>query len=303
MSTMLARVVNPATDGATARVPNAPMSFLRLGATAAPRRRLFCLPFAGGGAAVFRPWAKALPGDVELMAVQLPGREARLRERPLDRIEAIVEAVRPAVLAAADLPYAIFGHSMGALVAFELALALEAAGGRPPSRLFVSARRAPDEADEQPPMDALADERFLDEMQRRYGGVPAVVRQEPELMALLLPTLRADIRALERYAPSGPSGTRRVRCPVHVYGGADDQHPRPVQLAGWERVADGPVRVRVFAGDHFYLTTARDALVADIAAHWPAPDSTEPRLTEPRLTNVPTAEAPTSRAPMSTGRA
>ena len=91
------------------------------------------------------------------------------------------------------------------------------------------------------------------------------IRQEPELLALLLPVLRADIRAIECYAPDPD---RRVRCPVQVYGGIDDRHPVPAQLGGWQRVAEREVRVRLFAGDHFYLTTQRDALTADIAARW-----------------------------------
>jgi medium-chain acyl-[acyl-carrier-protein] hydrolase len=179
----------------------------------------------------------------------------------------MVTAVQPLVAAASDLPYAIFGHSMGALVAFELTLALEAAGARAPSHLFVSARRPPDEPDPEPPVHALPQEEFLDELQRRYGGVPEAVRQERELLELLLPTLRADIRAIERYAPSS---RRRVRCPVHVYGGSEDRHPTPSQLPGWQRVADRDVRVRLFAGDHFYLNLQRDALMSDIVASWAA---------------------------------
>ena len=243
-------------------------TLLRFGTGSAARRRLFCIPYAGGGAGAFRWWVKDLPDDIELVAVQLPGRESRLRERPLDSIPDMVAAVQPIITAASDLPYAIFGHSMGALVAFELTLALEAAGAHVPSRLFVSARRPPDEPDSNPPVHALPQDEFLDELQRRYGGVPEAVRQEVELLALLLPTLRADIRAIELYTPSRP---RKVQCPVHVYGGSEDRYPAPAQLPGWQRVADREVRVRLFAGDHFYLNTQRDALTADIAAHW-SPD-------------------------------
>ena len=244
---------------------SAPVPFLRLGNTTAPRRRLFCLPFAGGGAAPFRPWARTLPPDVELMVAQLPGRESRLRDRPFDAIEEMASAVLPTIVALSEVPYAIFGHSMGALVAFELTLALEDAGVRPPSHLFVSSRRSPCEPDAEPPVHVLSGDAFLDELQRRYGAIPDVVRQEPELLELLLPVLRADIRAVERYASSGD---RKVRCPVCVYGGADDRRPTPAQLAGWQDVAEREVRVRVFAGDHFYLNTQRDALTADIVASW-----------------------------------
>ena len=114
-------------------------------------------------------------------------------------------------------------------------------------------------------MHGLADADFLDELQRRYSAVPDVVRQEPELLALLLPVLRADVRAIETYAPLTD---RKVRCPVHVYGGRDDRHPRPDQLPGWQRVAEREVRVRVFPGDHFYVAAQRDALAEDMAACW-----------------------------------
>jgi medium-chain acyl-[acyl-carrier-protein] hydrolase len=248
--------------------PTRPLStsLVRLGARGTPRRRLICLPFAGGGVAPYRPWLRALPDDVELLAAALPGRETRLREQPLEAIDDMVEAIAPAVAAVAgELPYAIFGHSMGALVAFELTLALESLDVRGPSHLFVSAHRPPDEAEELPPINDLPDAEFLDELQRRYNAVPEAVRSEPELLALLLPALRADLRAIERYMAR--PGTR-VRCPVHVYGGLDDRHPVPAQLPGWTRVAERPIRTRLFAGDHFYLTSQRDALAADIAAHW-----------------------------------
>ena len=239
-------------------------ALIRIAGPHAPRRRLICLPFAGGGIGAFRAWGKRLPDDIELLGVQLPGRESRLREAPFDAIADIVSAVLPGVAAASRVPTALFGHSMGALVAYELTLALEASDGPAPAHLFVSARRSPDEPDPEPPVHALPDTTFLDELQLRYGAVPDAVRQEPELLALLLPALRADIRAIECYTP----GTRKVRCPVAVYGGAEDRHPLPAQLAGWQRVAESQIRVRLFEGDHFYLTSQRDALVDDIAARW-----------------------------------
>jgi surfactin synthase thioesterase subunit len=226
---------------------------------------LICVPFAGGGVAAFRGWSGGLPEDVELLVVQLPGREARLREPPFDNIPEIVDAVRAVVGQASELPYALFGHSMGALVAFELALSLEAGPGRGPDHLFVSARRPPDEPEPDPPVHGLPDDAFVDELQRRYRAIPDAVRQEPELLALLLPTLRADIRAIERYAPSSP---RKVRCPVHVFGGVQDSYPRPAQLPGWQRVAEHGVRVRLFPGNHFYLAEQQAALLADISATW-----------------------------------
>lgn len=240
---------------------------LRLGARQAPQRRLFCMPYAGGGVAPYRLWFRTLPADIEVLALQLPGREARLRESPLTSIARMVDVVRPAVEAASDLPYAIFGHSMGALIAFELAAALERRDVRPPSHLFVSARRSPEELDTRTPIHGLPEGEFLDEMQARYGAVPDAIRSERELLDLLLPVVRADICAVETYSMSPET---RVRCPVDVYGGVDDVHPSPAQLPRWERVAERPVRVRLFEGDHFFVNTRRDALTADIAARWTA---------------------------------
>jgi surfactin synthase thioesterase subunit len=238
---------------------------LRLGATN-PARRLFCIPYAGGGAGAYRWWPKWLPGDIELQALQLPGRESRLRERPFESIEECVASALPVLAAGSDLPYAIFGHSMGALIAFELTLALQRHGVAPPEHLFVSGRRAPDEPDPEPPVHGLKDDEFLDELQRRYGAVPQAVREEPELLALLLPTLRADIGAIERYAMRPGA---RVTCPIHVYGGTLDRHPRPDQLPAWQGVAATPIRVREFEGDHFYLSSQAASLLADIAGAWP----------------------------------
>jgi surfactin synthase thioesterase subunit len=253
---------------------------VRFDAAGTARRRLFCLPFAGGGPATYRLWPRSLPDDVEVVALQLPGRDPSSRQRPPDSIAELVDSTTEAVLAvdrADPLPFAVFGHSMGALIAFEMTLRLEraAADGSAlraagtsttvpsPSQLFVSGRRPPDEPHRGEPIHGLDDEPFLDAMQETYGGVPAVVRNEPDLLALFLPALRADIRALETYEPVGG---RLVRCPIHVYGGADDRHPRPSQLSGWQRAAAREISVRVFDGDHFYLTAgAREALTGEIA--------------------------------------
>jgi len=250
----------PASPPSSAPVASA----LRFATVAQPRWRLFCFPFAGGGAAGYRTWHRTLPDDVDVVAIQLPGRDAHRRERPLDRIADMVRAARPVVEADSDLPYALFGHSMGALVAYELTVALEREGQSPPSHLFLSSRRPPDEQPDAPPIHALPDEEFLDLLQGRYGGVPEVVRREPDLLALLLPTLRADVAAIETYAPLTD---RSVACPVRVYGGEHDRHPRPEQLPGWQRFADREVGVRLFPGDHFYLSAHQAELTADLATH------------------------------------
>ena len=116
------------------------------------------------------------------------------------------------------------------------------------------------------PVHTFNDTDFLDAMQTRFSAIPDAVRNEPELLALVLPILRADIRAVETYAPKAG---RRVYCPVRVYGGTTDTHPRPAQLAGWQRATMQPITVRTFEGDHFYLNPHRAALLADLVASWP----------------------------------
>jgi medium-chain acyl-[acyl-carrier-protein] hydrolase len=249
-------------------VTGARSTLIRFAATGTPRRRVFCLPFAGGGPATYRLWPKSLPTDVDVIAIQLPGRDPSSRQRPLDSISDLVSSVASATAALHEdnpLPFTIFGHSMGALIAFELTVALERSGGPAPERLFVSGRRPPDLLHEGPTIHGLADDAFLDQMQALYGGVPDVIRNEPELIAMLLPALRADVRAFETYVPIAP---RPVRCPMHVYGGVSDTHPTPSLLSGWQRFAEHPVTVRTFDGDHFYLNTSREALTSDIARHW-----------------------------------
>lgn len=235
---------------------------IRFGRLAKARARLFCFPYAGVGASAYRLWGKSLP-DFDVIALQMPGREGRLAEPPFESIEAMVSVALPVIRAHADLPFAIFGHSMGALVAFEVALALEAAGDAVPIHLFVSARRPADAPERDTLLNQLPDAELLAALEQRYGGVPTAILQEEELLRLLLPTMRADLKAIESYAPRAD---RQVRCRITVYGGANDRRPYPTELPGWQRMSEHPTRVRVFDGDHFYLASQRDALLTDVAA-------------------------------------
>lgn len=225
--------------------------------------RLFCFPYAGAGASVYRAWGEELPADVEICALQAPGREARLREPPLDDLGELVgrtaEHIRPLL----DLPAVFFGHSMGAVVAFELTRTLEADHGSPVRLLIVSGRRAPQLQEPEPPIAGLSDDAFVAEIRRRYNGIPDELMQYPDLLALLLPALRADVAALERYQyRSGEP----LECPVTAMGGADDPRALVAALQGWREVTRGPFSVQVFPGGHFYLQTARAQLLATLTA-------------------------------------
>jgi medium-chain acyl-[acyl-carrier-protein] hydrolase len=220
--------------------------------------RFVCFPFAGGGAAAFRLWPKHLPLAVDVVSVHPAGRAHRLREPPLHRVADMVEAYARNLEPFLDRPVAIFGHSLGAIVAGEFARKLQAEG-RAPVHLFLSARVRREEGRT---IHALAEPRFIEEMNARYQGIPAQILQHPELLELLLPALRADVEALETYVPGGAP----LRCPTHVFGGTHDRAVSQTDLEACRDEIEGPVQMRVFLGDHFYLEPQRDALLAHIAS-------------------------------------
>lgn len=224
--------------------------------------RLFCFAHAGAGASVFRLWPQGLPSEVEVCAIQLPGRETRLHEPPMRELPAIVEALVAALRSELDRPFALFGHSMGAVLACELARALETGAGPSPSHLIVSGRRGPQVPDRDPPLHGLHDAAFVAELNRRYGGIPAEVMQHEELLRLLLPALRADLQAIETHRPP-PRPPLAV--PISALGGSDDPRATHDDLEAWRRETSGAFRTRVFAGDHFYLQQRRPELLADLA--------------------------------------
>ena len=216
---------------------------------AGPSLRLFTFPFAGGGARAFSAWPGHLPPEVELFAAQLPGREGRFKETPHVRLVDLVRDLAVAIGPHLDVPYAFFGHSMGALVAFTLARELRRMGAREPQLLMVSGRRAPQLPDADPPIHALPEEEFLQEL-RELNGTPEAVLQNEELLQLLLPILRADFAVCEtyEYAPEAP-----LSCPIVAFGGKDDADAPEEDIAAWSHQTTGSFSQRMFPGDHFYL--------------------------------------------------
>ncbi|WP_058042270.1 thioesterase II family protein [Streptomyces roseifaciens] len=223
-----------------------------LGTAAADAPRLLCLPHAGGSAGFFRPLAGELAarGAAEVLAVQYPGRQDRLAEPAFTSLHDCADALHAAlgreVPDAAGRPLVLFGHSMGAVLAFELALRLEASGGPGPAAVVVSGRRAPSvHREETPP----GDDELLDDI-RAMHGTDARVLESAELLRLVLPALRADVRAALTHRPD-PRAV--VAAPVAAFTGASDPTTTVADATAWRAHTEGPFTLRVFAGHHFYL--------------------------------------------------
>lgn len=210
---------------------------------------------------IFRDWPKDLLPDLEVCAIQLPGRENRLREKALTRMPLLVQALAQEVLPSLNMPFAFFGHSMGALVGFELARHLRAQYRQLPVHLFVAARRAPQLSEKLPPIHKLPEPEFVNELNRRYGGVPAAVMQNAELMQLMLPMLRADFAILETYAYTSDYP---LDCSITAFGGLSDRSVREQELAAWRMETLDRFTLRMFPGDHFFLRESQAALVEEI---------------------------------------
>ncbi|MFI6744405.1 thioesterase II family protein [Nonomuraea sp. NPDC050451] len=223
-----------------------------------PRLRLLCFPFAGGGASTYRAWGEPMAaGGVEVWPVQLPGRENRLGEPAMDDLPALVRLLADEFgEELSRLPYAFFGHSMGACIAYELVLEMRRRGLPEPARLIASAHRAPHWPSLGPTYHDLPKDEFLVRL-KEYGGTPEEVFAVPDLLDLLVPLLQTDFALFERHrwAAGDPLG-----CPVTVLGGLDDTVSAE-ELTGWEELTAGPFEVRMVQGDHFYLISSQEQTI------------------------------------------
>lgn len=231
------------------------------GSKARPRARLFCFPYAGGAAHVFRQWPRYLPEGVEVCAVQPPGRGSRLSERPLTSLGEIVAAAASALRPFMNVPFAFYGHSMGALIGYELARRLREEGRPEPLHLIVSGCRAPHWPEAREITYDLPEPEFIEDL-RRLKGTPAEVLEHEELLRLMLPLLRADFAVAQTYRYSeGP----QLGCRLTAIGGLEDEDATREQMAAWREMTSGAFSLHMLPGDHFFLHSSQ-AMLLDIIA-------------------------------------
>ena len=211
--------------------------------------KLFCFPYAGAGPSIFYGWHSMLPADIEICAIQLPGRANRMRERPFNRVPELIAKLAPALCPLLDRPFAFFGHSMGAILSFETARWLRRNRQVLPGMLLVSGRRAPQIPNTDPFLHTMGDDEFLDAI-RELDGTPAEVMKDADLMRLILPVLRADFELCEtyEYTNSGP-----LRCPIAAFAGKADKEEPLASMAPWRAQTEDLFVLHAIDGGHFFI--------------------------------------------------
>lgn len=221
--------------------------------------RLYLFPYAGGAPSSFTKWVAEFPNTVEVCIVHYPGRGSRFNESPIKDLFILVEEITNAIQPELDKPFFFFGHSFGALLAFEVACRISPQ----PQILFASACGAPHVPNPNRPIHSLPDFEFIKSLQE-FNGLPGEISNNSELMELLLPTLRADFEAFENYHYT--SNEHRLDCPIVAFGGAEDAHVDRTRLDAWEYHTNGSFKSKIFQGDHFFINIARQSVITTMKA-------------------------------------
>jgi medium-chain acyl-[acyl-carrier-protein] hydrolase len=234
----------------------------------APARfRLFCFPFAGGGSAFYRTWPNHLPESIEVLAVRPPGRETRLREQPHTSMTALVAATAEALRPLLHLPFAFFGHSMGGLLAYELACHLREQGLPRPVHLFVSGYRAPHRPAHHPPVHQAGTPAILNRL-RSLNGTPAAFFDNAELVQMMLPGIQADFSVLETYVFRPAEA---LDCPISAFGGYLDSEASEADILAWQSYSSRAFTKRMLPGGHFFIASHQSdvlqAVSEDLTPH------------------------------------
>jgi medium-chain acyl-[acyl-carrier-protein] hydrolase len=226
-----------------------------------PALRLFCFPYAGGSADIYRGWRKHFPKQIDICLVHLPGRGRRTRERAFTRLDEIVNAIVERIITETEIRYAFYGHSMGALISFELGRHMFRTHGVGPEHLFVSGHRAPQCLRTEPTIFNLPDEEFIAKLES-LNGTPREALENRELMDVFGAILRADFEAVETYEyfPSEP-----LPCPISVYGGLQDKHVPVESCRAWQQQTLARCNVKMLPGDHFFIRNPESGFLSALS--------------------------------------
>ena len=219
--------------------------------------QLFCFPYAGGSAQVFRHWQQHFSSDVSLWLAHLPGRDKRFAQPPFKSLKELVEVLADAIVPMLWEDYAFWGHSMGALISFELARELRRRKHALPGAMFVGGCRAPQVPASAPTTFDLPEEDFIGQL-KRLNGTPRELFEDPETLKFFLPTLRADFQTTETYAyqPEDP-----LACAIYAYGGLQDTDVPVKSLRAWGQQTSRKFEARLFPGDHFFIHSSTPNLI------------------------------------------
>jgi surfactin synthase thioesterase subunit len=223
--------------------------------------RLFCFHYAGGGVMMFRPWPALLPAELEVCPIQLPGHDNRWPEPLLTDCRAIVNELATALAPYLDKPFAFFGHSMGGLIEFELAREFRRRGCRAPKHLFISGRIGPGVPFPRILRSDMPKDEFIAAV-KQLNGTPAEVLDNPELIELVEPILRADVAVCEHYHYQEE---KPLECPITVFGGLDDPEVTRDLLEPWRKATSNQFTLRMIPGDHFFINSSQKIVLYAIA--------------------------------------
>jgi medium-chain acyl-[acyl-carrier-protein] hydrolase len=233
------------------------------GTSSARRQRMYCFPYAGGNALGYLSWGKLIGGEVDICGVQPPGRGLRHEEKLITRFDHLIESMLPLIPFFTSTPYVFFGHSLGALMAFELVRVIEKRGLSSPDHLFVSGCCAPQFRDYSETVDDMSDKELIHKLQT-LDGTPPEVLNNTELMDFIMPVIRADFSVAHsyRYQESVP-----IRTPISVLFGRHDEYESETEVTGWECQTSGSCKVYWFDGGHFFVNERRDEVIDVINAN------------------------------------
>jgi medium-chain acyl-[acyl-carrier-protein] hydrolase len=239
--------------------------------------RVFCVPYAGAGAAIFRDWHNAFPSHIEVCAIEPPGRFARQGDPVPTDMSAYADAMEAALGPFLDVPFAFFGYSLGALMAFECARRVRARRGLEPSSLIVAAHKAPQLAHRNGQLSGIPKSEFVPAIERRYGPLDPAIRSEPQVLDMVVNIMRTDLKLLEDYRYEAGQA---FECPILAVGGLSDESVTQTELEGWREQTARAFRVEMLSGGHFFLRTSASALHALVRSELercaPSPASTRP---------------------------